>query len=195
MLTDGLLVDELSQVISQATGPAFLLGAMAAFVSALNARLNRVADRHSALLATRETEETIAGHLEAHVSLTRRAKLLSKAIRHAVVSGIFTTCVVIVSFISAAFGLSHAYGAALLFVFALVFFAALSLAGSEDCNRRSRTPFYDRLRFIGVGCAVLAGSASPLAKRLLCDPLFHDPLNLREIWQSRTAEFLTERRP
>jgi hypothetical protein len=60
MLTDGLLVDELSQVISQATGPAFLLGAVAAFVSELNTRLNRVADRRSALLA--------AGYLEAHLA-------------------------------------------------------------------------------------------------------------------------------
>jgi hypothetical protein len=124
MLTNGLLVNELSQVISQATGPAFLLGAVAAFVSALNTRLNRVADRRSALLATRETEASTPGYLEAHLSLTRRAKLLSKAIRNAVVSGIFTTCVVIVSFISAAFGLDHAYGAALLFVLALGFFAA-----------------------------------------------------------------------
>src|SRR6202041_3501857 len=65
MLTDGLLVNELSQVISQATGPAFLLGAVAAFVSALNTRLNRVADRRSALLATRETEASTPGYLEA----------------------------------------------------------------------------------------------------------------------------------
>jgi heme A synthase len=90
----------------------------------LNTRLNRVANRRIAQLATRETEESTAGYLEAHVALTRRAKLLSKAIKNAVVSGIFTTCVVIVSFISAAFGLNHAYGAALLFVLALVFFAA-----------------------------------------------------------------------
>jgi hypothetical protein len=37
---------QLSQVISQVTAPAFLLGAVAAFISLLIARLNRVIDRY-----------------------------------------------------------------------------------------------------------------------------------------------------
>jgi hypothetical protein len=117
----GLLVDQLSQVISQATAPAFLLGAVASFVSVLIGRLNRIVDQGAKLGGVRidgptENGVTVAG-------LKRRARLVSKAIEFAVVSGIFTTFLVIVAFGSAAFGFSHAYGAAVLFVLALVFFA------------------------------------------------------------------------
>jgi hypothetical protein len=38
-------VSQLSQVISQAAAPAFLLGALAAFIAVLISRLNRVIDR------------------------------------------------------------------------------------------------------------------------------------------------------
>jgi len=118
------MVDELSQVISQSTGPAFLLGAVAAFVSALNVRLNRVADHRNALLRV-EGDDLNGERLQENRSeLTLRAKLLSAAIRNAVVSGICTTCVVIVSFISAGLGFNHAWGAAVLFILALGFFAA-----------------------------------------------------------------------
>ena len=119
MMSNGIFVDEFAQVIAQSTGPALLLGAVAAFVSALNTRLSRVADHRTAML------DSSAGGSDARAgALTRRAILLSKAIKNAVISGIFTTGVVIVSFISAAVGLSHAYGGALLFVLALGFFAA-----------------------------------------------------------------------
>ena len=38
-------VSQLSQVISQAAAPAFLLGALAAFIAVLISRLNRIVDR------------------------------------------------------------------------------------------------------------------------------------------------------
>jgi hypothetical protein len=41
-------VSELSQVITQAIAPAFLLGALAAFISLLILRMNRVIDRSQA---------------------------------------------------------------------------------------------------------------------------------------------------
>ena len=50
--------------------------------------------------------------------------LISRAVQYAVTSGIFTTLLVIVAFVSTALGFSQAYGAAVLFVFALGFFAA-----------------------------------------------------------------------
>ncbi len=48
---------------------------------------------------------------------------MNRAIEFAVISGIFTTLLVIVAFASAALGLNQAYGAAILFVLALSFFA------------------------------------------------------------------------
>jgi hypothetical protein len=45
MISDTPSVNQLSQVISQAAAPAFLLGAQAAFISVLNSRMNRIIDR------------------------------------------------------------------------------------------------------------------------------------------------------
>jgi hypothetical protein len=42
----------LSQVITQVTAPSFLLGAVAAFVSVLIGRMNRLIDRTTALKRT-----------------------------------------------------------------------------------------------------------------------------------------------
>jgi len=42
---------QLSQVIVQVTAPSFLLGAVAAFISVLIARMNRIIDRSQALNA------------------------------------------------------------------------------------------------------------------------------------------------
>ena len=53
-VTKGFLVAELSQIISEATAPAFLLGAAAAFISVLIGRLNRVVDRGLALGVIKE---------------------------------------------------------------------------------------------------------------------------------------------
>jgi hypothetical protein len=117
----GFLVVQLSQVISEATAPAFLLGAVAAFVSVLIGRLNRIVDRGIALQASTDFNQ---GKMSTDVArLHRRANLINRAIEYAVVSGIFTTILVIVAFASEALGLNHAYGAAILFVLALAFFA------------------------------------------------------------------------
>ena len=121
-----LMVDQLSQVISQATAPAFLLGAVAGFVSVLIGRLNRIVDRGASYLAIAndgKNPESEKSKVEVAV-LMRRAKLVNRALEFAVISGICTTVLVIVAFGSAFIGLSHAYGAALLFAVALAFFAA-----------------------------------------------------------------------
>jgi hypothetical protein len=124
MPAHGFLIKELSQVISQATAPAFLLGAVAAFVSVLIGRLNRIGDRGVALAAIHDDDPTAARLKAGLPRLRRRAKLVSRAIECAVISGIFTTLLVIVGFATAALGLDYAYGAALLFVLALIFFAS-----------------------------------------------------------------------
>jgi hypothetical protein len=45
MYPDTPSVSQLSQVISQAAAPAFLLGALAAFIAVLISRQNRIIDR------------------------------------------------------------------------------------------------------------------------------------------------------
>jgi hypothetical protein len=123
MQTEGLLVNELSKVISQAIAPAFLLGAVAAFVSVLISRLNRIVDRSNTLEAIQDNDPTSRQLKESIPRLRRRAKLISRAIQCAVMSGIATTLLMIIAFVTAALGFDQAYGAAVLFVFALGFFA------------------------------------------------------------------------
>jgi len=113
------LAEQLSQIISQATAPAFLLGAMAGLISVLVGRLNRIIDRTNALTAV-PNEDPARGHLRMDIPrLERRAKLVNKAIEFAVISGIFTTLLVLIAFASAFLGVGHAYGAAVLFMLAL----------------------------------------------------------------------------
>jgi flagellar biosynthesis protein FliP len=124
MPTHGLFVNELSRVISQATAPAFLLGAVAAFVSVLIGRLNRIVDRSNALEAIEDSDPAKGRLKESIPRLRRRALLISRAIQFAIMSGVFTTLLVIIAFVSTALGFNQAYGAAVLFVLALSFFAA-----------------------------------------------------------------------
>jgi Protein of unknown function (DUF2721) len=119
----GFVVHELSKVISQAIAPAFLLGAVAAFANVLIGRLNRIVDRSNTLEAI-EDDDPKKQLKETIPRLKHRARLISNAIQYAVISGIFTTFLVIIAFISAALGIHQAYGAAILFVLALGFFAA-----------------------------------------------------------------------
>jgi hypothetical protein len=124
MPTRVLLVRELSRVIPQAIAPAFLLGAVAAFVSVLVGRLNRIVDRSAALAAIDDRDPAMRPSKAGIPCLRRRARLISKAIECAEISGIFTTFLVVVALASAIIGLHHAYGAAILFALALAFFSA-----------------------------------------------------------------------
>lgn len=51
MLPDPPTVTQLSQIIAQVTAPAFLFGAVAAFISVLITRMNRIIDRSQAFNA------------------------------------------------------------------------------------------------------------------------------------------------
>jgi Protein of unknown function (DUF2721) len=112
-------LNHLSQIISHATAPAFLLGAVAGFVSILIARLNGIIDRVRNLNLIAEDESPRA-RLKADIPrLKRRASLLNAGIRFALASGICTTLLVVLAFASAFAGLRHEPVAAILFMVAL----------------------------------------------------------------------------
>jgi hypothetical protein len=114
-------VSELSQVITQAIAPAFLLGALAAL---LILRMNRVVDRSQTLNAIGDAD-TARAYLKADLPrLKQRSVLLNAAIFYAAISAIFATLLVMVAFVSAFFGVEHERGIAALFVITLGFFAA-----------------------------------------------------------------------
>jgi hypothetical protein len=123
MALDTPSVTQLSQVITQVTAPSFLLGAVAAFISVLIGRMNRIIDRSQVLNAI-GNEDTSRRHLKEDMPrLKRRAKLLNNAIMFSTISAIVTALLVIVAFVSAFYNLQHEYGVAVLFVVALAFFA------------------------------------------------------------------------
>jgi hypothetical protein len=119
MLPDTPSVSQLAHVISQATAPAFLLGAIAAFIAILISRLNRVIDRTIVLNAISEVDTTKI-RLKADLPrLMRRTAMLNRAIFWAVISSITVTVLVIVAFASAFFAVEHERGVAMLFVASL----------------------------------------------------------------------------
>ena len=112
-------VSELSQVISQAAAPAFLLGAVAAFIAVLISRLNRIIDR-TILLNGIPDDDTVKSRLKADLPrLMRRAAMMNRALFWAVISSISVTLLVIVAFASAFFEIQHERGVAVLFMVSL----------------------------------------------------------------------------
>jgi len=124
VITETPTVSQLSQVISQAVAPAFILGALAAFISVLIVRMNRVVDRSQTLNAI-GGDDPARVHLKTDLPrLKQRAVMLNRAILYALISAIFATLLVMVAFVSAFFGIQHERGIAVLFIVTLGFFAA-----------------------------------------------------------------------
>jgi Protein of unknown function (DUF2721) len=112
-------LSQLSEVIAHATAPAFLLGAVAGFVSILIIRMNGIIDRLRSLNSIADDDAPRA-RLKADIPrLERRARLMNNAIYLAVGSGICTTVLVILAFASAFLGIRHEQVVGLLFVVAL----------------------------------------------------------------------------
>jgi Protein of unknown function (DUF2721) len=114
-------VEQLSSIIGSVAAPAFLLGAVAAFISVLISRMNRVIDR-SQFLHGIEGDGARAYLKEDIPRLKLRAILLNKSIFYSTISAIITASLIIVAFVSAMLHLAHEYGVAILFVAALIFF-------------------------------------------------------------------------
>jgi len=130
---------QLTQVISQVTAPAFLIGAVAAFVSVLMGRMNRVIDRLQGLDAIGD-DDKLSAHQRADTSqLRRRAALLNRAIVFATISAIVTSLLVIVAFLSAYLQLQHEYGVGAFFIVALIFFTAALV----DLAREARISLHE----------------------------------------------------
>ena len=116
-------VIQLSHVISQSAAPAFLLGALAAFIAVLISRLNRIIDRTIVLNGIDE-QDKVRSRLKLDLPrLMRRAVMLNRAIFWAVIGSIAVTVLVMVAFASALLQIRHEHGVAILFIIALAAFA------------------------------------------------------------------------
>ena len=106
---------QLASIFSQAVAPAFLLGAVAAFISLLMKRLENVVNRIGSLARIADSDATMV-HLKNEIPyLKRRAVLLNTATYMALGGGICTTLLLMIAFASAFFKLQHIYGGGLLF--------------------------------------------------------------------------------
>jgi hypothetical protein len=126
-------ITQLSQIISQITAPAFVLGAVAAFLSILITRFNRVVDRHRNLVGHLAQQTSPAHGEKAEFELLRqRARLLNRAILLSVISAIVTASLIIYGFVGAALKIQHEYGIAILFVVSLGFLTASLIELSRE---------------------------------------------------------------
>ena len=147
-------VSQLSQVISQAAAPAFLLGALAAFIAVLISRLNRVIDRTIVLNAIAD-DDPIKSRLKADIPrLLRRAVIINRAIFWAVISSIAITSLVIVAFLSAFFHIQHERGVAVLFMVSLSAFTVSLIDFAREV--RSALSEFDQSVFRARMAAVYA---------------------------------------
>jgi hypothetical protein len=148
MLLDTPSINQLSTVISQVAGPAFLLAAQAEFLDVLISRMDRVVDRSRELSLL--SDDDPQAHLQTELpTLKQRAVLLHRAIYWAVGSGVVTSLLVILAFITAFFRFRHEVGAAIMFAIALTMFAAalivfarevkLAFSEVEQCIAASRS--------------------------------------------------------
>jgi hypothetical protein len=110
---------QLAHAMSEATAPAFVLGAVAGFISILLGRMTMVIDRIRSLNEI-AGDDPARAHLRTDIPrLRQRAKLLNDATLLALASGMCTSLLLVVGFGCALFGLRHEYGAAFLFTIAL----------------------------------------------------------------------------
>jgi len=106
---------QISHLMTEATAPAFILGAVAGFISVLLGRMSTIVERIRSLNDIRE-DDAARAHLKADIGrLRKRAKLLNSATYLALLSGMCTAFLLVVGFASAFFQLRHEYGAGLLF--------------------------------------------------------------------------------
>ncbi|WP_246740327.1 DUF2721 domain-containing protein [Bradyrhizobium sp. LCT2] len=132
-------IDQLARIIGNVAAPAFLLGAVASFISVLVSRINRVVDRAQFLHGITDGDASRA-YLKTDIPRLRlRASLLNRSLFCSILSAILTALIIIVAFISALFDVAHEYGVAVLFMAALLTFCA-SLV---DLARETRIALHD----------------------------------------------------
>lgn len=132
MLTSDPDLSAVTNVIVHATAPAFLLGAVASFLSILIARFERIMDRK------RNQDRT-----DDPLRLGQRAELLHSAIYLSVLAGLSTAALLILAFALAFFGVDHAYGVGLMFVIALVLLIASLIQFTREVHVAARTRHLD----------------------------------------------------
>lgn len=136
-------IDHLSNAITHATAPAFMLGAVAGFLSILTSRMERVLDRNRALRAGElaGVDPTVAEAISK--SFARRIKLLGGAIYFAVLSALVTAMLLIAAFLAALVGIGHGGIVAVMFMAALALLMASLIQFTQEIRLHMATMHLD----------------------------------------------------
>jgi len=125
---------ELSQMMSEAVAPAFILVAVVNLTSSLLGRRGTILERVRHLNEI-PAEDVTRSHLKADIPrLQERARLLNSAARLALASGMCTSLLLIVGFATAFLRLQHVYSAAVLFVLAVGFLGVSLFRFGQELN-------------------------------------------------------------
>ena len=119
-------VPEIAGVIQLSVAPVFLLAGVGAIVNAMSMRLGRAVDRARSLeseLAGADARRTERIHAEL-LAISRRARLITRAIALAVLCALLVTLLLIAAFVDAFLPVDLSYMLAAVFVGALVAFSA-----------------------------------------------------------------------
>jgi hypothetical protein len=122
MLADTPNFAHITNVISQSTAPAFVLGAVAGFLSILTGRLERIGDRARGLREASPPSVSIRAGVDPVGIALRRQEFLYQAIYFAILSALTTATLLLVAFAAALFEVRHEHGVAILFSVALILF-------------------------------------------------------------------------
>ena len=122
MLDSVLTLSHLSQVMVHATAPAFMLGALASFISLIIGRMNGVVER-SRMIGQIKDDDVERQVLKSDLPrLKNRSRLLQRSIHFAVASSIATIVLIVLAFVFAFLGVRHEVGGGFIFVVALILF-------------------------------------------------------------------------
>ena len=144
MLIDGVSVTQMTHVIGQATAPAFLLGAVAGFISVLMTRINRVIDRVRLLHGSCVQDGRRLPASSEISRLKHRAGMLNRSIFLAICSAITVTFLIILSFIGALVSLPHETTVGVLFILSCAeFCVALAIFALEVLLALPSTEFQE----------------------------------------------------
>ena len=132
-------IDHLSIAISHATAPAFMLGAVAGFLSILVTRIERIADRNRALRASDGALLDPATRDAVAKAYRSRMQHLSRAIYFAVLSAFVTALLLILAFLAALVGFGHGGIVPVMFVIALALLIASLIELTREIRLHMRT--------------------------------------------------------
>jgi hypothetical protein len=118
-------INAVAHAIQLAVAPVFLLSGIGAMLAVLTSRLSRIIDRGRALDSQLVTAPPVDAAASIHselVALSRRARLISRAITLCTVTALLVCAVIATMFVGAFVGFDAAVPVALLFVAAMVAF-------------------------------------------------------------------------